>query len=201
MRTHLFLRLALLLPVCGLAIHSQSRTVNCSTDAIAAGSGGCAQAQPSAPFGTSALGTGGSTQRTSSLASENATLGGKDAVLLQQSALPADASAEFQQLVDATIGQPPSIFGANLFHSGPSAFSLGQLAPMTPDYVAGPENELRVRVWRQVGFSDNLRTAPSGGNTHTSWSNSFERLRLNPGNTIDLPEINLHPTAMRNLLE
>ena len=36
------------------------------------------------------------------------------------------------------------------------------IAPATADYVIGPDDELRVRIWGQVSYSGNLRVDRSG---------------------------------------
>ncbi|MGA9670129.1 MAG: SLBB domain-containing protein [Terracidiphilus sp.] len=54
------------------------------------------------------------------------------------------------------------IFGASLFRNVPSTFSPDDLAPATPEYVIGPDDELRIRIWGQVNYSGNLRVDRSG---------------------------------------
>ena len=57
---------------------------------------------------------------------------------------------EFQQMVRVTTGQKLPIFGASLFSQVPSTFApIGDI-PVTPDYVIGPGDQLRVQVWGQV---------------------------------------------------
>jgi protein involved in polysaccharide export with SLBB domain len=81
---------------------------------------------------------------------------------LQQHPLPADLPSEFQKFVAATTGELLPIYGVNLFNNVPSTFSPSNLAPVTPEYVIGPEDELRVRIWGQIAFSGNLRVDRSG---------------------------------------
>ena len=57
---------------------------------------------------------------------------------------------EFQQMVRVTTGQRLPIFGASLFSQVPSTFAPIGDAPVTPDYVIGPGDQLRVQVWGQV---------------------------------------------------
>ncbi len=49
------------------------------------------------------------------------------------------------------------------------------MAPVTADYIIGPEDELRVRIWGQINYSGNLRVDRSGN--------------------IDLPQIGTVPVA------
>lgn len=58
---------------------------------------------------------------------------------------------QFQQMVIATTGRTLPIFGASIF-SGvtPSTFAPVTNIPVTPDYVIGPGDELRLEVWGQV---------------------------------------------------
>jgi protein involved in polysaccharide export with SLBB domain len=72
------------------------------------------------------------------------------------------APSEFQRFVYATTGQMLPIYGANLFYSVPSTFSPNDLAPVTPDYVIGPDDQLRIRIWGPINYSDNLRVDRSG---------------------------------------
>ncbi|MGB6132951.1 MAG: SLBB domain-containing protein [Acidobacteriaceae bacterium] len=76
--------------------------------------------------------------------------------------LPPEPLTEFQKFVASTTGQVLPIFGANLFRQVPSTFSPLNLAPVPPDYVIGPGDELRIRVWGQVNFSANVRVDRTG---------------------------------------
>lgn len=80
----------------------------------------------------------------------------------QQNLLPPDLPTEFQKFVAATIGQVLPIYGENLFRNVPSTFSPSNLTPVTPDYVIGPDDELRVRIWGQITYTGNLRVDRSG---------------------------------------
>ncbi len=57
---------------------------------------------------------------------------------------------EFQRVVFNSAGQTPPIFGANLFKTPPSTFAPVDNIPVTPDYVIGPGDELRIQIWGQV---------------------------------------------------
>lgn len=69
---------------------------------------------------------------------------------------------EFQKFVAATTGQVLPVYGANLFQNVPSTFAPVENTPVPPEYVVGPEDELRIRVWGQVNFNANLRVDRSG---------------------------------------
>jgi protein involved in polysaccharide export with SLBB domain len=79
---------------------------------------------------------------------------------LQQ--LPPDLPTEFQKFVGETTGQYLQIYGENLFQGVPSTFAPSDQVPVPPDYVIGPDDELRVRIWGQISFSGNLRVDRSG---------------------------------------
>jgi protein involved in polysaccharide export with SLBB domain len=80
----------------------------------------------------------------------------------QQSAFPPEPTTEFQNFVISTTGQSLPIFGAQLFSFVPSTFSPLDMAPVPLDYVIGPGDELRIRVWGQLNFQSNLRVDRSG---------------------------------------
>ena len=57
---------------------------------------------------------------------------------------------EFQQLVAGSTGKVLPIFGATIFNTTPSTFAPVDNIPVTPDYVIGPGDELRLQIWGQV---------------------------------------------------
>jgi protein involved in polysaccharide export with SLBB domain len=69
---------------------------------------------------------------------------------------------EFQKFIVATTGQVLPVYGANLFENVPSTFAPLESSPVPPDYVLGPDDELRIRVWGQVNFNANLRVDRAG---------------------------------------
>jgi protein involved in polysaccharide export with SLBB domain len=76
--------------------------------------------------------------------------------------LPPEPLTEFQKFTASTTGMVLPIFGANLFQSVPSTFAPLDNAPVPPDYVLGPDDEVRLRVWGQVNFNANLRIDRTG---------------------------------------
>jgi protein involved in polysaccharide export with SLBB domain len=80
----------------------------------------------------------------------------------QQELLPPEPLTEFQKFAASTSGQILPIYGANLFSSVPSTFAPLDLTPVPPDYVVGPGDELRIRVWGQVSIQTNVRVDRSG---------------------------------------
>jgi protein involved in polysaccharide export with SLBB domain len=80
----------------------------------------------------------------------------------QQQVLPPEPPTEFQNFVTSTTGQSLPIYGAKLFGPAPSTFAPLDMAPVPPDYVIGPNDELRIRVWGQVNFQANVRVDRSG---------------------------------------
>jgi protein involved in polysaccharide export with SLBB domain len=82
--------------------------------------------------------------------------------LSQQILLPPEHLTEFQEFVASTSGQVLPIFGANLFRRVPSTFAPLNMTPVPSDYVIGPGDELRIRLWGQVNFQANLQVDRSG---------------------------------------
>jgi protein involved in polysaccharide export with SLBB domain len=79
-----------------------------------------------------------------------------------QAPLPAEPLTEFQKFIASTTGQILPIYGASLFRRVPSTFAPLNFAPVPPDYVIGPGDELRIRVWGQVNTQSNVRVDRSG---------------------------------------
>ncbi len=68
-----------------------------------------------------------------------------------QSAPPAsDRQTEFQRLIESTTGQQVPIYGASLFQGVPSTFAPVQNIPVSPDYVIGPGDQIRLQIYGQV---------------------------------------------------
>jgi protein involved in polysaccharide export with SLBB domain len=76
--------------------------------------------------------------------------------------LPPEPLTEFQKFVAGTTGQILPVFGASLFQNAPSTFAPLDQTPVPPDYLIGPGDELRIRVWGQVNFNADLRVDRSG---------------------------------------
>ena len=89
--------------------------------------------------------------------------------------LPPEPLTEFQKFVASSTSQVLPIFGADLFRNVPSTFAPLDMTPVPPDYVIGPGDELRIRVWGQVNFNADLRVdregeiyLPQVGNIHVA---------------------------------
>src|ERR1700733_7896066 len=82
--------------------------------------------------------------------------------LTQTQQLPPEPLTEFQKFTATTTGQILPIFGANLFRNVPSTFAPLDLAPVPPNYIIGPGDEFRLRVWGQVNFQANVQVDRSG---------------------------------------
>jgi len=63
---------------------------------------------------------------------------------------PPAVPSEFQVTVLTSTGRSLTIFGANMFNTPPSTFAPVDNIPVTPDYVIGPGDELRLQIWGQV---------------------------------------------------
>jgi protein involved in polysaccharide export with SLBB domain len=79
-----------------------------------------------------------------------------------QAPLRPEPLSEFQKFVASTTGQILPIYGANLFRQVPTTFAPLDMTPVPPDYVIGPGDELRIRIWGQVNFQANVRVDRSG---------------------------------------
>lgn len=75
---------------------------------------------------------------------------------------PPEPLTELQKFVASTTGLVLPIYGASLFRGIPSTFAPVDLAPVPAQYVVGPGDELRLRVWGQVSFQSNVRVDRSG---------------------------------------
>ncbi len=75
---------------------------------------------------------------------------------------PQEPLTEFQKFVASSTGQILPNYGANLFQRVPSTFAPVDMTPVPPDFVIGPGDELRIRVWGQLSFQANVRVDRSG---------------------------------------
>ena len=80
----------------------------------------------------------------------------------QPQPLQPEPLTEFQRFVASTTGLILPIYGADLFRRIPSTFAPLQMTPVPPDYVVGPGDELRIRIWGQVSVQANVRVDRSG---------------------------------------
>jgi protein involved in polysaccharide export with SLBB domain len=80
----------------------------------------------------------------------------------RQVQFPPEPLTEFQKFVASTTGEVLPVFGSNLFQDVPSTFAPLDMAAVPPDFVIGPGDELRIRVWGQINFQANLRVDRSG---------------------------------------
>jgi protein involved in polysaccharide export with SLBB domain len=80
----------------------------------------------------------------------------------QPQPLPPEPLTEFQKFVASTTGLVLPVYGADLFRRSPSTFAPVDLAPVPADYVVGPGDELRIRIWGQVSLQSNVRVDRSG---------------------------------------
>jgi len=60
------------------------------------------------------------------------------------------AETEFEQMVADSVGHVLPLFGQSLFVQPPSTFSPVDQMQVPTDYVIGPGDELRIRIWGQV---------------------------------------------------
>ncbi len=115
------------------------------------------QSQPNAPAPTSTSSTATMTLRTTTdgtqeLVDSTSAQSQQDRDNNNASTRPEnrERQTQFQQMVQVTTGQRLPIFGAWLFSQVPSTFAPIGDVPVTPDYVIGPGDQLRLQVWGQV---------------------------------------------------
>jgi protein involved in polysaccharide export with SLBB domain len=77
-------------------------------------------------------------------------------------AAPPEPLTEFQTFIASTTGQILPVYGVDLFRRVPTTFAPVDMAPVPPDYVIGPGDELRIRVWGQVNTQSNVRVDRAG---------------------------------------
>ena len=80
----------------------------------------------------------------------------------QPAPLPPEPLTEFQKFVASGTGLILPIYSADLFRRIPSTFAPLNMAPVPSDYVIGPGDELRIRIWGQVSRQANVRVDRSG---------------------------------------
>jgi protein involved in polysaccharide export with SLBB domain len=80
----------------------------------------------------------------------------------QPALLQPEPLTEFQKFVASGTGLILSVYGADLFRRIPSTFAPLDMVPVPPDYVVGPGDELRIRIWGQVSRQANVRVDRSG---------------------------------------
>lgn len=174
MRIHTLVLSAVYFLAATTAAFPQSSSGNDADNCINAQSGagaGCATQQTSAPpmdsdrsqnqagrTGVSARQLGGAGVQ------EDTSLSGPSLSNAQRipQALPPSPLSDFQKFVAATTGELLPLYGADLFRNVPTTFAPVDLAPVTSDYVIGPGDELRVRIWGAANFSGNLSVDRSG---------------------------------------
>jgi protein involved in polysaccharide export with SLBB domain len=76
--------------------------------------------------------------------------------------LPPQPLTDFQKFVAGTTGEVLPIFGASLFQNAPTTFAPVDQAPVPLDYLIGPGDLLRIRIWGQVNFSSDVRVDRAG---------------------------------------
>jgi polysaccharide biosynthesis/export protein len=76
--------------------------------------------------------------------------------------LPEEPKTEFQKFVFTTTGEKLAIYGRNLFETSPSTFAPVDKVPVPADYVVGPGDELRVRLWGQVNLNARVSVDRNG---------------------------------------
>lgn len=80
----------------------------------------------------------------------------------QQRQAPREPLTEFQKFVASTTGQVLPVYGSNLFRNIPATFSPLDTVQVPTNFVVGPDDVLRIRVWGQINFQSNLRVDRSG---------------------------------------
>jgi protein involved in polysaccharide export with SLBB domain len=145
----------------------QSQTLNCS-DPTLASSPQCQRVQsPGSAANPSVLGNSSNAETLSSQPGHVTTFNDESRRLNTNSQrplqpLPPEPLTEFQKFVASTTGQVLPVYGANSFRNVPSTFAPLENTPVPSDYILGPDDEIRIRVWGQVNFNANLRVDRTG---------------------------------------
>jgi protein involved in polysaccharide export with SLBB domain len=139
----------------------QNPSANCSNATEAPGEP-CPQNGTPTPPSAADMDPGRSTERTNSLGPDDILPERNERVTGKERESKPDLPTEFQKFVAATTGQLLPMFGASLFRNIPSTFSPSDIAPASPKYVIGPDDEMRVRIWGPVSYNGNLRVDRSG---------------------------------------
>lgn len=129
---------------------TQQNNTDCS-DPLMAGTPLCSPLNGGQSVSPTALGTAGSVHPQAYNYTDLRSFNGPQ--IAPMVTLPPQPLTEFQQFVASTTGQVLPIFGAGLFSAVPSTFTALNMTPVPSNYVIGPGDELRVRVWGQVNFS------------------------------------------------
>ena len=142
----------------------QNSSSDCSDPLMATGPDCAQNREQNLQLPVDSTGTTTTPTRMASPTTENSPLGPRNRMVpdSKQPTYPPAPPTEFQKFVAATTGQLLPVFGENLFRNVPSTFSPDDLAPATPDYVIGPDDELRIRIWGQINYSGNVRVDRSG---------------------------------------
>lgn len=152
----------------GTAQGQQNTTAGCTEEMLASG-GGCPQSQQpfsqTQPYSSYEQTVVPAPANLGTVSPESETSIDRMRItdrLQQQQQFPPDLPTEFQKFVAETTGQFLQIYGEDLFRRVPSTFAPSNQVPVPPEYVVGPDDELRVRIWGQINFSGNLRVDRSG---------------------------------------
>jgi polysaccharide export outer membrane protein len=78
------------------------------------------------------------------------------------SQLVSEPETEFQRFVQSSTGTLLPNFGAALFEHVPSTFAPTDRVPTKADYVLGPGDQIEVRLWGQVNFTENCTVDTAG---------------------------------------
>jgi protein involved in polysaccharide export with SLBB domain/uncharacterized protein involved in exopolysaccharide biosynthesis len=77
-------------------------------------------------------------------------------------AMPPEPQTEFEQMAADSAGGPLAVFGHSFFDQPPSTFAPGGEAQVPSDYVIGPGDELRIRIWGQIDADLRIEVDRSG---------------------------------------
>ena len=72
---------------------------------------------------------------------------------------------EFQLAVQRSTGRMLPVFGESIFSYFPTTFAPATNIPVTPNYVIGPGDEIRIQIWGQNNFRSNYTVDRAGNIT------------------------------------
>ena len=161
--------------------------------------------------GVSADGQGSQVNSGFQTNSNDAQRTGRQTPLLNGQAVqaPQEPPTEFQRLIQTTTGQVLPIFGAGLFGGVPTTFAPVENIPVTPEYVLGPGDEIRLQVWGQVNQQGSFTVDRTGsiavpqlGTIHVAgvrYSDLTEFLRSQLGRVYRNFDLNVNLGQLRSI--
>ena len=75
---------------------------------------------------------------------------------------PILAKSDFELFAEDAAGHPLKVYGRQLFDEAPTTFAPIDSVPVPADYVLGPGDELRIRVWGKIDLESRVMVDRNG---------------------------------------